>query len=171
MALILRVPDMNLPKSLALVTLTALSLCSVHSFADSTSTVQLPVMKVMAERELREETGVIAYQQDPVKRKALQQRVMKLERDVVEHGVNGEYVGSIEMLAPEPKPNLDSLPLWQQQYVQSIANGLQSSKPTDGLYIMLKPFGIDRNATNVQISRDQISLGTLDRALFPSNGR
>jgi hypothetical protein len=28
---------------------------------------------------------------------------------------------------------------------------------------MLQPFGIDRNATNVQIAREQISIGQIDR--------
>ena len=45
----------------------------------------------------------------------------------------------------------------------NIAAGLQSSNPTEGLYIMLQPFGIDRNATNVQITREQISIGQIDR--------
>ncbi|WP_228157242.1 hypothetical protein [Acinetobacter sp. CFCC 11171] len=52
-----------------------------------------------------------------------------------------------------------------QQHVLDIAAGLQSSDPRNGLYIMLQPFGIDRNATNVQISRDQINLGNIDRQL------
>ena len=52
-----------------------------------------------------------------------------------------------------------------QQHVLDIAAGLQSSDPRNGLYIMLQPFGIDRNATSVQISRDQINMGTIDRQL------
>ena len=52
-----------------------------------------------------------------------------------------------------------------QQHVLNIAAGLQSSDPRNGLYIMLQPFGIDRNATNVQISREQINLGNIDRQL------
>ena len=65
----------------------------------------------------------------------------------------------------EPAPDLSSLPPSLQQHVLNIANGLQSSDPRNGLYIMLQPFGIDRNAVNVQISREQINLGSIDRAL------
>ena len=46
-----------------------------------------------------------------------------------------------------------------------LETGLQSSDPRNGLYIMLQPFGIDRNTMNVQISREQINLGNIDRSL------
>ncbi len=49
-----------------------------------------------------------------------------------------------------------------QQYVLAIARGLQSPDPREGLYIILAPFGIDRRAVNVQIAREQLSLGILE---------
>ena len=75
----------------------------------------------------------------------------------------------------EPAPNLSSLPPALQQHVLNIAYGLQSSDPRNGLYIMLQPFGIDRNAVNVQISREQINIGSIDsrhgKSSFWSFGR
>ena len=62
-------------------------------------------------------------------------------------------------------PDMSNLSPLMQQHVLDIAAGLQSSDPRNGLYIMLQPFGIDRNATSVQISRDQINMGTIDRQL------
>ena len=59
-------------------------------------------------------------------------------------------------------PDINSLPLALQQHILAIARGLQSTDPREGLYILLQPFGIDRNASNVQIAREQISLGILN---------
>ena len=91
--------------------------------------VSLPTFKVMAESELRAESGIIPYQQDENIRKALQHRMMQLQDDT-------------------------------QSFVVD---------PTEGLYIMLQPFGIDRNAKNVQIVREQISIGQVDYNFIQGN--
>lgn len=119
--------------------------------------VKLPTLTVMAEPELRAETGYLPFQQQPQKLNALQQRMMKIERDIQNYTVEGNFVENIDILPPPPAPDLDRLPIGLQQYVLAIADGLQSSDPRNGIYVILKNFGIDRNATNVQISREQFN--------------
>lgn len=119
--------------------------------------VKLPTLTVMAEPELRAETGYLPFQEQPQKRSALQQRVMKIERDIQSYTVDGDFAGNIDILPPQPAPDLDRLPISLQQYVLAIADGLQSSDPRNGVYVMLQNFGIDRNATNVQIAREQFN--------------
>lgn len=139
------------------------SIFSISSgFADI---VELPTLKILAEPELRAETGIIPYQQDPQQAKALQHRIMNIQRDTQDFVVNPDILTSVDFVPEGPLPDLNSLPLGLQQYVLSIARGLQSVDPKEGLYIMLQPFGIDRNATNVQIAREQISLGILNGTL------
>lgn len=133
------------------------------TFAD---TVELPMLRTLAEPELRAETGIIQYQEDPQEVRALQHKVMKIQLDTQNFEVDPAVVTTLDLM-PEgvAMPDLNGLPLGLQQYVLTIARGLQSPDPREGLYIMLAPFGIDRNATNVQISREQFSLGTIERQL------
>ena len=127
--------------------------------------VKLPTLTVMAEPELRAETGYLPFQEQPQKRGALQQRVMKIERDIQGYTVDAEYKGNIDVMPAQPAPDIGSLPLGLQQYVMAIADGLQSSDPRNGVYVMLQNFGIDRNAINVQIAREQFN------AQFPNIGQ
>lgn len=66
---------MNLPKHYILMTGAVLSLCTAHAFAapqakdEASETVRLPVLTVMADRELRNETVVEPAQEEPAKRK------------------------------------------------------------------------------------------------------
>lgn len=131
--------------------------------------VSLPTFKVMAESELRAESGVIPYQQDENIRKALQHRMMQLQDDTQSFVVDPTLVHNLDILAPAATPDLDSLPPLLREHVLNIAEGLQSSDPTEGLYIMLQPFGIDRNAKNVQIVREQISIGQVDYNFMQGN--
>ena len=77
-------------------------------------------------------------------------------------------MSAVAMQKPIPVPAPGSQVHWHLdapysfKHVLNIAAGLQSSNPTEGLYIMLQPFGIHRNATNVQIAREQISIGQID---------
>lgn len=135
---------------------------SVTAFAD---TVELPVLKTLAEPELRAETGIIQYQEDPARVKALQHEVMKLSDEAQNFMIAPNVLTNVEILPAAPLPNLNSLPLILQQHILSIAQGLQSSDPKQGLYIMLQPFGIDRNAINAQIGREQFSIDKIDRQL------
>ncbi len=121
------------------------------------------MLRTLAEPELRAETGVIQYQEDPQEVRALQHRVMKIQLDTQNFVVDPTIVTTLDVVPEGPIPDLNSLPLALQQHVLAIAKGLQSPDPREGLYIMLAPFGIDRNATNVQISREQISLGIVNR--------
>lgn len=152
---------MNLLKyaSFVIVTL-AVSFPISATFAD---TVELPMLRTLAEPELRAETGVIQYQEDPQEVKALQHRVMKIQLDTQNFVVDPTIVTTLELVPEGPMPDLNNLPLALQQHVLAIAKGLQSPDPREGLYIMLAPFGIDRNATNVQISREQFSFGVINR--------
>lgn len=157
---------MNLPKQLAYAAAALACAASIPAFAqEQQEAVRLPALTVMAEPELRRETGAVPYQQETARRKALQHRVMQIENDAQSFIVDPEVVANLDILPMEPAPNLSSLPPSLQQHVLNIANCLQSSDPRNGLYIMLQPFGIDRNAVNVQISREQINIGSIDRAL------
>ena len=162
---------MNLPKHYILMIASVLSLCTVHAFATEPTTgenaeaVRLPVLTVMADRELRNETVVEPAQEEPAKRKALQQQVMKLERNAQNYAADPTVIQNLDLKAPEPAPNLASLSPVMQQHILNIAEGLQSADPRNGLYIMLQPFGIDRSATNVQMGREQLNLGILERTL------
>lgn len=152
---------MNLLKNLSCVIVAIAGSVSISStFAD---TAEMPVLRMMAEPELRAETtGIIQYQQDPQEVRALQHRIMQIQLDTQNFVVNPTILATIDLVPDGPIPDINSLPLEQQQYVLAVARGLQSSDPREGLYIILEPFGIDRNATNVQIAREQISLGLLE---------
>ncbi|CAM4161890.1 hypothetical protein [Acinetobacter pragensis] len=162
---------MNLPKQLSKMAIALTGAISVTAFAaDQPKTqdeaVRLPALTVMAEREMREETVVEPYQQETARRKALQHRVMKIEEDAQSFVIDPAVVANLDILPAEPAPNLSSLPPALQQHVLNIASGLQSSDPRNGIYIMLQPFGLDSNVVNVQISREQINLGNIDRSLL-----
>lgn len=152
---------MSLLKNLSCVIIAIAGSFSISStFADI---AEMPVLRMMAEPELRAETtGIIQYQQDPQEVRALQHRIMQIQLDTQNFVVNPTILATIDLVPDGPIPDINSLPLEQQQYVLAVARGLQSSDPREGLYIILEPFGIDRNATNVQIAREQISLGLLE---------
>ncbi|WP_257226690.1 MULTISPECIES: hypothetical protein [unclassified Acinetobacter] len=166
---------MNLPKSVSFLVFVSAAMTAMSTLAAEKATtkaedteqqaIQMPALTIMAEREMRAETGIVEYQEQVDRRKALQQRVMQLERDTQNKGVDATIVSNVDVLPATAVPDMSNLSPLMQQHVLDIAAGLQSSDPRNGLYIMLQPFGIDRNATNVQISRDQINLGNIDRQL------
>ena len=146
--------------------------CSAQLASANGEIVPLPTFKSMAESELRAEAGVIPYQQDENIRKALQHRIIQLQGDTQAFVVDPTVTQNLEVLAPAPEPALDTLPPLLREHVLNIASGLQSSDPTEGLYIMLQPFGIDRGASNVQLIREQISIGQIDfnsQPVLPQN--
>lgn len=162
---------MNLPKQYILMAGAVLGLCTVQTFAAQPATeqaaepVRLPVLTVMADRELRNETVVEPIQESPAKRKALQHQVMRLERDAQNNLPNEHVIANIDILPVDPVPNMSSLDLVSQQRVLDIAAGLKSADPRNGIYTLLQPLGLDRSALNVQMSREQINLGTLERSV------
>lgn len=143
---------------------TALRMVDAHAAPDS---VTLPTLTVMADRELREETEfMLPLQQQSSQKKALKMRMMKIERELQDYTVNADFAGDLDILPSSNPARLDSLPPGLQQYVQAIADGLRSADPRDGIYLMLVPFGINRNATSVQTAREQFNLNNIDRALL-----
>lgn len=161
---------MTLPKSVAVLLFASATLSASSTFAatntdEQQEAIQMPALTIMAEREMRAETGIVEYQEQVDRRKALQHRVMELERDTQNKGVDATIVSNMDILPAAAMPDMSNLSPLMQQHVLDIAAGLQSSDPRNGLYIMLQPFGIDRNATSVPISRDQINMGTIDRQL------
>ena len=152
---------MNLLKNLscAIVAIAgSFSICS--TFAD---TADAPGLSPLTESELRADTTpIIQYKWNPQQERALQHRIMQMQMDTQNFVVNPTIVATIDLVPDGPMPDINSLPLEQQQYVLAIAQGLQSPDPREGLYVLLERFGIDRSATNVQIAREQISLGTLE---------
>ena len=152
---------MNLLKNLscAIVAIAgSFSICS--TFADI---ADAPGLSPLTESELRAKTTpVIQYKWNPQQERALQHRIMQIQMDTQNFVVNPTIVATIDLVPDGPMPDINSLPLEQQQYVLAIAQGLQSPDPREGLYVLLERFGIDRSATNVQIAREQLSLGTLE---------
>ena len=69
------------------------------------------------------------------------------------------------VVVPVWKSCLDSLPVVFREYVLAIAQGLQSSDPRNGVYVLLQPFGINRDATNVNIVREQFDPNRLNLSL------
>ena len=164
---------MNLPKQHIFAAGAVLSLFALQASAaqqpadEAAEAVRLPVLTVMADRELRNETAVEPVQEGPAKRKALQRQVMKLERDVQNSEPDAHIVANMDYQPPEPAPDMSSLNPAMQRHLLNIAEGLKSSDPRNGIYTMLQPLGLDRSATTVQMSREQINLGVLERGAQP----
>ncbi|TCB64110.1 hypothetical protein E0H88_15215 [Acinetobacter sp. ANC 4216] len=122
-----------------------------------------PGLTPLTDTELSvETTPVIEYRTDPQNERVLQHRIMQIQMDTQNFVVDPTILMTIDLVPEAPMPDINSLPLALQQYVLAIARGLQSPDPREGLYVLLEPFGIDRRATNVQIAREQISLGVLE---------
>ncbi len=111
---------------------------------DEQAVVTLPTLTVMAEPEMSNETGYVPFVQEEKNLRALQHQVIRGTRDAENFMVNPDVVANLE-IQPIEAPDLDSLSPALQQYVLTIAQGLQSSDPTQGLYTILENFGIDRS--------------------------
>lgn len=136
-------------------------------------TVTLPTLQVLAEPELRTETGLVPYQNDEMNRRALQHQMIRSSREAQNFMIDSHMVANLELQPLQSQPDLNSLAPLLQQHVLNIAQGLQSGDPTQGLYIMLQPFGIDRSnsmqplerGTHLQINLNNINIGTLERSV------
>ncbi|MFH7805164.1 MULTISPECIES: hypothetical protein [unclassified Acinetobacter] len=145
--------------SCAIVMITA-SFSISSAFADITDTTGL--IPLTDSKLSAETTRVIEYREDPQRERVLQHRIMQIQLDTQNFVVDPTMLMTIDLVPEAPMPDINSLPWVLQQYVLAIARGLQSPDPREGLYIILAPFGIDRRAVNVQIAREQLSLGILE---------
>ncbi|MFV5499137.1 hypothetical protein VXP99_02240 [Acinetobacter towneri] len=135
--------------------------------------VTLPTLHVLAEPELRTETGIVPYQNDEKNLRALQHQVIRNSREAQNFMIDSHVVANLEIQPLQAQPDLNSLSPFLQQYVLSIAQGLQSSDPTQGLYIMLQPFGINRSNSMQPIDRDMhiqldlknVSIGAIEHSI------
>ena len=134
--------------------------------------VNLPTLQVLAEPELRKETGIVPYQNDEKIRRALQHQIIRNSREAQNFMLDSQVVANLEIQPLQSQPDLNSLPPLLQQHVLNIAQGLQSSDPTQGLYIMLQPFGIDRSNSmrpldrgHIQINLNNINIDMLENSM------
>ena len=93
---------MNLLKSIQslglMLTCTAFTLPILsHATPAHSETTVLPTLTVMAEPELRAVTEITPYQEGASQRKALQMRLMKIERDIQAYSVDGDVVANIDL--------------------------------------------------------------------------
>jgi len=124
-----------------------------------------PGLRPLTDAELSAETetaNVMYYPHDFQRERALQHRIMQIQMDTQNFVVDPTILMTIDLVPEAPMPDINSLPVVLQQQILAIARGLQSSDPREGIYVLVEPFGIDRNAVNVQIARKQLSLGVLD---------
>jgi len=105
----------------------------------------LPTITVMAESEMRDEIGSVPFQEDKDMRKALQHKIIRSENDI-QNFVVSENVGVIDIQPKTTSGDISQMNPFAQSYVLAVAKGLQSSDPTSGLFKMLEPLGVDRNA-------------------------
>ena len=112
------------------------------------SPTQLSVLTLMAESELQEEIGYVPDQLSKAQQQSLEHRLGRTERDFQNQRIDATVSQAREFIPVPPQPDMNQLPLFLQQYVTSIAQGLQSNDPTQGLYIMLQSAGIDRQHAN-----------------------
>ena len=127
--------------------------CPWSMMVHADDAVTLPTLHVLAEPELRTETGIVPYQNDEKNLRALQHQVIRNSREAQNFMIDSHVVANLEIQSP-----------FLQQYVLSIAQGLQSSDPTQGLYIMLQPFGINRSNSMQHIDRSNSnSMQPIDR--------
>lgn len=112
----------------------------------------LPTIRVMAESELREEVGPVPFQEDMKVRQALQHRIYKTHSDMQNETIK-ESTATVDYQPKAADPDPSQIPLQLQPYnIFAVAEGFQSSDPTNGLFKMLQPFNITRD--NVDGIRD-----------------
>jgi hypothetical protein len=154
---------MNLLKNLSCAILAIAGSFSISStFADIADASGL---SPLTDSELRAEAETAQVMYDPhdhQRERALQHRIMQIQMDTQNFVVDPTILMTIDLVPEPPMPDINSLPLALQQHILAIARGLQSPDPREGLYVLLEPFGINRNAVNVQIAREQVTLGIVE---------
>ena len=91
----------------------------------------LPTIRVMAESELREEVGFVPFQEDKM-RQALQHREYKTHNDI-QNALVPEGMTTVDYQPVMAQPDLSQLSPFLQEYILAVADGIQSSDPTNGL--------------------------------------
>lgn len=134
---------MNLLKYLAVVSLMMMNVPTVQA----EDVAVLPSIHAMAESELREEAGVVPFQEDKAVRQSLRHHVDKIQNDIQNPSVSETPYIAIDY-QPTTSPDLSQLSPFLQQYLLSITSGLQSSDPTSGIFNMLQPLDINRDNVN-----------------------
>ena len=142
---------MNFIKVLTLVTALG-SIGFASAQAEEVNT--LPTIKVMADAELREEVGIVPFQDDKTARKSLQHEILKDENEI-QNFVIGDNIGVMNIQPNMSQVDMTQLSPLQQEYVLAVAEGLQSSDPTKGLFIMLQPLGVDRGKALDAVSNNE----------------
>ncbi len=138
---------MNLVKYLAVISFMMMNVPTVQA----EDVAVLPSIHAMAESELREEVGIVPFQEDKAVRQALRHHLDKIQNDIQNPKVNQNPYIAIDY-QPTTSPDMSQLSPFLQQYLLSITSGLQSSDPTSGIFNMLAPLNINRN--NVDAFRD-----------------
>ncbi|MPW45657.1 hypothetical protein [Acinetobacter guerrae] len=139
---------MNILKPSVLIYVFALLAMPIVQAKEVTS---LPSIHVMAESELREEAGIVPFQEDKAVRQALRHHIDKIQNEIQNPKVNQNPYIAIDY-QPSTSPDMSQLSPFLQQYILSITSGLQSSDPASGIFNMLAPLNINRN--NVDAFRD-----------------
>jgi len=111
----------------------------------------LPTIRVMAESELREEVGFVPFQEDKKVRQALQHHEYKTHYDI-QNALVPEGMTTVDYQPVMTQPDLSQLSPFLQQYILAVAGGIQSSDPTNGIFVMLKDLNINRS--NVDAYRE-----------------
>lgn len=124
--------------------------------------ITLPTIQVMAEDELSETTGFIPFQEDTAVRQALQHQIYKNENDIQNTTVKENTGNTIHYQPPVAQPDMTNFSPALQQHVLAIAEGLQSNDPTQGVFKMLDPLGIDRNKALESIPNRDIKINQND---------
>lgn len=147
---------------LKLPTLAALVFYLGLPTAQAKEVITLPTIQVMAESELREEVGFIPFQEDEKVRQALQHQIYKAENDIQNTQVNENSGRIVDYQAKTAQPDMSQFSPALQQYILAIATGLQSSDPTNGLFKMLEPLGIDRNQALEGVQNREVKINLED---------
>lgn len=133
--------------------------------------ISLPTITVMAEEELREEdVGILPYQEDDDVKEALSHKIYKLETDMQNKEMSENASIAMNHTPNTVIPDMSQYSPFVQQYILAVANGFQSSDPTNGAFEMLGALGIDRN--NIDTIRNgtmQINLSDVDNAVNKLN--
>ncbi len=136
---------------------------STLSYAEE-KIASLPTIKVMADTELRDESGVITpYQEDKKLKKTLQHHIDKTNNDIQNHVIN-ESINTVVYQPVAAAPDMSKLTAAEQQYVLAVASGLQSNDPTNGLFSILGQLGINRSNVDdyrsgaIKLNPDQSAL-------------
>ncbi|KAF5275314.1 hypothetical protein FQR65_LT16747 [Abscondita terminalis] len=93
----------------------------------------------------QEAVGVTPYQENKAVRRALQHQVIKKENEIQNYSI-GDNIGVLDIQPKAPEPNFNQIPsALLREYVLAVANGLQSSDPTTGLFTMIEPLSMGMN--------------------------